>query len=69
MRTVSLLSPARLGDDIETVLCLAVLMANGEVPADNRATHYDVDEYFARLQDDCEHCPYNPRCLACIINE
>lgn len=55
-------------ESIEDVLCLSTLIANGELSA--KATLEDSAEFYKNeTGSDCGKCPFNPTCLACIINE
>ena len=68
-RTVSIDYPQLRGaQNIEEVLCLAVLVAN-KVP--NINTTKDAFEYWQTLDYGygCSDCQFIQQCLACIINE
>lgn len=54
--------------DIEDILCLSTLIANGELAPD--ATLDQSRNFFAnKAEENCGNCPFNLTCLACIINE
>lgn len=55
-------------ESIEDVLCLATLVANGElspVATIRESRNFFVEE----VKEDCGNCPFMLTCLACIINE
>jgi hypothetical protein len=54
-------------DTIESVICLAVLIAKGKLNYDQ--TILDASLYWESVKNDCSNCEYNNTCLACIINE
>ena len=55
-------------ESIEDVLCLATLIANGELPPN--ASIKDSKDFFTNeTKEDCDNCPFKLTCLACIINE
>jgi hypothetical protein len=56
----------RKAEDIETVICMAVLIAHGILPPAAELDH--ALEYYDNITD-CGDCPCFDRCLACIINE
>jgi len=53
-------------NDIETVLCLSVLVAAEILPAS--ANLEDARIYYQQVGY-CEECPMVEKCLACIMNE
>ena len=54
--------------DIESILCLAVLIAAGELPPD--AEVKDAMSYWEKTaEENCSNCRMAKLCLACIINE
>ena len=53
---------------LESVLCLATLIANGRIVA--TSTLETSMRYFEEGVDaDCSNCKYTEKCLACRINE
>ncbi len=53
---------------IEDVLCLATLIASGELHPN--ATIEDSTAFYEKeVNQDCSICPFKLVCLACIINE
>lgn len=55
-------------ESIEDILCLSTLIASGELPPNaelNDSRNFFVNE----VKEDCDNCPFNLTCLACIINE
>jgi len=53
--------------NIEEVICLAVLITNGKLPYNS--TVNDSNEYYKKINEDCNECTFEKKCLACIINE
>lgn len=52
---------------IEEILCLATLIANGELPPN--ASIEDSRDFFANeTKEDCDNCPFKLTCLAIISN-
>ena len=55
-------------EDIEMVLCLAVLIANGILSPDSDVE--DAKYYYTNTTDEnCSECQFCNKCLACIINQ
>ena len=55
-------------NNVEGLLCLATLVAVGEIG--QCATLPDATIYYmTKVDENCGNCPYNDKCLACIINE
>lgn len=55
-------------DDIETIICLSVLIFNDVVPQGSDVAH--AESYWKiDMEGDCDNCPFHEKCLACIINE
>lgn len=55
-------------ESIEDILCLATLIANGELST--KSTLEDSAEFYKNeAKSYCGNCPFNLTCLACIINE
>lgn len=55
-------------ESIEDILCLATLIANGEL-LPNATLDQSQEFYVKETGEDCSICPFNLTCLACIINE
>jgi hypothetical protein len=55
-------------ESIEDILCLATLIANGELPP-VAGIHESRKFFVEEVKEDCGNCPFMLTCLACIINE
>jgi len=51
---------------LETILCMAVLIASGTLKPD--ATWEEGEKYFEHVGA-CDQCELAPKCMACIICE
>lgn len=57
----------KTADQVEDVLCLAVLMAKGSLSHD--CTCEDANTWMSRFEYGCSDCPHSNECLAVIMNE
>jgi len=53
-------------NEIENILCLATLVANGEI---SHASLEEANQYFDEIKNDCSECKYFEKCLAVMIND
>jgi hypothetical protein len=52
--------------DIETIICLTVLVGAGKIPVTSSIR--DAQDFFDTV-DGCDNCPLKDVCLACLINQ
>lgn len=53
---------------LDDVLCLTVFKAHGE-PFDVKDVYEARKQWLELFHGNCDECPYNESCMACLINE
>lgn len=64
---INLSGQLKHAQNIEDIICLAVLINNGILPTDATIDHMQL--IFDNLPAGCDDCQFASRCLACKINE
>lgn len=55
-------------DTLEEILCLATLIAVGEIHPDSKLSE-SLNFFIEKTGSDCSSCPFCDKCLATIINQ
>ena len=55
-------------DTLEEILCLATLIAVGEIHPDSKLSD-SLNFFIEKTGSDCSECPFCEKCLAMIINQ
>ena len=66
--TVALPRSLDNADTLEEILCLATLVAVGELHPESNLGD-SLDFFIERTESDCSSCPFCEKCLATIINQ
>ena len=66
LKTIEIPDSLAAAKEIEDVLCLATLVANGEI---SHTSLEESNQYFEEIHQDCFECKYKDHRLAIMIND